>query len=193
MGNLESTDGGPGEPPSVPLLLPPGKTPMPEPCELEERFALVLVRPALLPSRRPPTPRRVPPTPAALSMPDRAGSSERPVGGRGGGVPKPGTCPRSRLLPPHFPQTSRSAARIPFPGPRRWDVFGSCWVPSQNEAFFLPYESGSRVQTRCFGEERGERRRGWLPLGVGGGIRSDAILLISEPPAGILLSCSGFA
>ncbi|XP_051016287.1 formin-like protein 3 [Acomys russatus] len=42
MGNLESTDGGPGEPPSVPLLLPPGKTPMPEPCELEERFALVL-------------------------------------------------------------------------------------------------------------------------------------------------------
>nr|XP_048300566.1 formin-like protein 3 isoform X4 [Myodes glareolus] len=42
MGNLESTEGGPGEPPSVPLLLPPGKTPMPEPCELEERFALVL-------------------------------------------------------------------------------------------------------------------------------------------------------
>ncbi|XP_029325500.1 formin-like protein 3 isoform X4 [Mus caroli] len=42
MGNLESTDGGPGEPSSVPLLLPPGKTPMPEPCELEERFALVL-------------------------------------------------------------------------------------------------------------------------------------------------------
>ncbi|EHH66259.1 Formin-like proteiny 2 domain-containing protein 3, partial [Macaca fascicularis] len=31
-----------GEPPSVPLLLPPGKMPMPEPCELEERFALVL-------------------------------------------------------------------------------------------------------------------------------------------------------
>ncbi|EHH20708.1 Formin-like proteiny 2 domain-containing protein 3, partial [Macaca mulatta] len=30
------------EPPSVPLLLPPGKMPMPEPCELEERFALVL-------------------------------------------------------------------------------------------------------------------------------------------------------
>ncbi|KAM5288261.1 formin-like protein 3 isoform 2-T2 [Ctenodactylus gundi] len=42
MGNLESADGGPGEPPSVPLLLPPGKMPMPEPCELEERFALVL-------------------------------------------------------------------------------------------------------------------------------------------------------
>ncbi|XP_055482967.1 formin-like protein 3 isoform X3 [Psammomys obesus] len=42
MGNLESSEGGPGEPPSVPLLLPPGKTPMPEPCELEERFALVL-------------------------------------------------------------------------------------------------------------------------------------------------------
>uniref|UniRef100_A0A8C2LXL6 Formin-like 3 n=1 Tax=Cricetulus griseus TaxID=10029 RepID=A0A8C2LXL6_CRIGR len=42
MGNLESTEGSPGEPPSVPLLLPPGKTPMPEPCELEERFALVL-------------------------------------------------------------------------------------------------------------------------------------------------------
>lgn len=61
MGNLESTDGGPGEPPSVPLLLPPGKTPMPEPCELEERFALVLVRRALLPSRRSPLP---PPGPA---------------------------------------------------------------------------------------------------------------------------------
>ncbi|XP_069896670.1 formin-like protein 3 isoform X3 [Dipodomys merriami] len=42
MGNLESAEGGPGEPPSVPLLLPPGKMPMPEPCELEERFALVL-------------------------------------------------------------------------------------------------------------------------------------------------------
>ncbi|XP_053411374.1 formin-like protein 3 isoform X5 [Nycticebus coucang] len=42
MGNLESTEGGPAEPPSVPLLLPPGKMPMPEPCELEERFALVL-------------------------------------------------------------------------------------------------------------------------------------------------------
>ncbi|XP_060051383.1 formin-like protein 3 isoform X1 [Erinaceus europaeus] len=42
MGNLESTDGGPGEPPSVSLLPPPGKMPMPEPCELEERFALVL-------------------------------------------------------------------------------------------------------------------------------------------------------
>lgn len=44
MGNLESAEGGPGEPPSVALLPPPGKTPMPEPCELEERFALVLVR-----------------------------------------------------------------------------------------------------------------------------------------------------
>ncbi|KAL0611605.1 hypothetical protein AAY473_018229 [Plecturocebus cupreus] len=44
MGNLESAEGSPGEPPSVPLLLPPGKMPMPEPCELEERFALVLVR-----------------------------------------------------------------------------------------------------------------------------------------------------
>ncbi|KAI2565561.1 formin like 3 [Homo sapiens] len=42
MGNLESAEGVPGEPPSVPLLLPPGKMPMPEPCELEERFALVL-------------------------------------------------------------------------------------------------------------------------------------------------------
>lgn len=43
MGNLESAEGGPGEPPSVSLLPPPGKMPMPEPCELEERFALVLV------------------------------------------------------------------------------------------------------------------------------------------------------
>ncbi|XP_062059688.1 formin-like protein 3 isoform X5 [Lepus europaeus] len=42
MGNLESAEGGPGEPPPVSLLLPPGKMPMPEPCELEERFALVL-------------------------------------------------------------------------------------------------------------------------------------------------------
>ncbi|XP_055976163.1 formin-like protein 3 isoform X4 [Sorex fumeus] len=42
MGNLESAEGGPGEPPSVSLLPPPGKKPMPEPCELEERFALVL-------------------------------------------------------------------------------------------------------------------------------------------------------
>ncbi|XP_049639602.1 formin-like protein 3 isoform X2 [Suncus etruscus] len=42
MGNLESAEGGPGEPPAVSLLPPPGKMPMPEPCELEERFALVL-------------------------------------------------------------------------------------------------------------------------------------------------------
>ncbi|XP_068948701.1 formin-like protein 3 isoform X3 [Petaurus breviceps papuanus] len=42
MGNLESAEAGPGEPPPVPLLLPPGKMPMPEPCELEERFTLVL-------------------------------------------------------------------------------------------------------------------------------------------------------
>ncbi|XP_058529731.1 formin-like protein 3 isoform X2 [Ochotona princeps] len=42
MGNLESAEGGLGEPPPVSLLLPPGKMPMPEPCELEERFALVL-------------------------------------------------------------------------------------------------------------------------------------------------------
>ncbi|TKC38881.1 hypothetical protein EI555_004687 [Monodon monoceros] len=42
MGNLESAEGGQGEPPSVSLLPPPGKMPMPEPCELEERFALVL-------------------------------------------------------------------------------------------------------------------------------------------------------
>ncbi|XP_059969059.1 formin-like protein 3 isoform X3 [Mesoplodon densirostris] len=42
MGNLESAEGSQGEPPSVSLLPPPGKMPMPEPCELEERFALVL-------------------------------------------------------------------------------------------------------------------------------------------------------
>ncbi|XP_006887849.1 PREDICTED: formin-like protein 3-like [Elephantulus edwardii] len=43
IGNLENSEGAPGEPPSgVPLLLPPGKMPMPKPCELEERFALVL-------------------------------------------------------------------------------------------------------------------------------------------------------
>lgn len=58
MGNLESSEGGAGEPPSVSLLPPPGKMPMPEPCELEERFALVLVRaePRLFPSYRPPGP-----------------------------------------------------------------------------------------------------------------------------------------
>ena len=50
MGNLESAEGGPGEPPSVSLLPPPGKMPMPEPCELEERFALVLVRADSVPS-----------------------------------------------------------------------------------------------------------------------------------------------
>ncbi|XP_074126552.1 formin-like protein 3 isoform X3 [Sminthopsis crassicaudata] len=42
MGNLESAEAGPGEPTPVPLLLPPGRMPMPEPCELEERFTLVL-------------------------------------------------------------------------------------------------------------------------------------------------------
>lgn len=58
MGNLESAEGGPGEPSSVSLLPPPGKMPMPEPCELEERFALVLVRadPVPSPSYRPPPP-----------------------------------------------------------------------------------------------------------------------------------------
>lgn len=56
MGNLESAEGGAGEPPSVSLLPPPGKMPMPEPCELEERFALVLVRaePSLFPLLPPP-------------------------------------------------------------------------------------------------------------------------------------------
>ncbi|XP_067170334.1 formin-like protein 3 isoform X1 [Apteryx mantelli] len=49
MGNVESADGealprGPGAAaaPAGPGLLVPGKMPMPEPCELEERFALVL-------------------------------------------------------------------------------------------------------------------------------------------------------
>ncbi|XP_039370606.1 formin-like protein 3 isoform X5 [Mauremys reevesii] len=48
MGNVESADGEPlpRSPGGAPLggsgLLPPGKMPMPEPCELEERFALVL-------------------------------------------------------------------------------------------------------------------------------------------------------
>lgn len=54
MGNLESNEGGPGDPPSVPLLLPAGKMPMPEPCELEERFALVLVRAEFKPLLLPP-------------------------------------------------------------------------------------------------------------------------------------------
>lgn len=60
MGNLESAEGGPGEPPSVALLPPPGKMPMPEPCELEERFALVLVRaePSPLPLLPPPRSQR---------------------------------------------------------------------------------------------------------------------------------------
>lgn len=60
MGNLESADGGPGEPPSVSLLPPPGKMPMPEPVELEERFALVLVRaqPRPFPLRPPPRSQR---------------------------------------------------------------------------------------------------------------------------------------
>ena len=60
MGNLESAEGGPGEPPSVSLLPPPGKMPMPEPCELEERFAVVLVRadPVPSPSYRSPQPPR---------------------------------------------------------------------------------------------------------------------------------------
>lgn len=139
MGNLESTDGGPGEPPSVPLLLPPGKTPMPEPCELEERFALVLVRPALLPSRRPHSPRRVPPTPAAPSTPGPAGSSERPVGGRGGGVPKPETCPRSRLLPPHFPQISRIRCRNSIPGTSLVGRFRKLLGPQPKSGIFPPF------------------------------------------------------
>uniref|UniRef100_A0A8C8RUQ0 Formin like 3 n=1 Tax=Pelusios castaneus TaxID=367368 RepID=A0A8C8RUQ0_9SAUR len=48
MGNVESADGEPlprgpgGSPLAGPGLLPPGKMPMPEPGELEERFALVL-------------------------------------------------------------------------------------------------------------------------------------------------------
>ncbi|KAM4880914.1 formin-like protein 3 [Sylvia borin] len=49
MGNVESADGealprGPGSPvaPGGAGLFAPGKMPMPEPCELEERFALVL-------------------------------------------------------------------------------------------------------------------------------------------------------
>lgn len=193
MGNLESTDGGPGEPPSVPLLLPPGKTPMPEPCELEERFALVLVRPALLPSSRPPPPAgsRPPPQPglrltgpAARSGPSGVGEEGSPSPGPAGGPDS--SLPTSLRLPGPLPEFhSRDLA-----GGTVSEAVGS---PAKIRHFFLPYESGSRIQTRCFGEEREERRRGWLSLGVGGGIRSDAILLISEPPAGILLSYSGFA
>lgn len=65
MGNLESTEGSPGEPPSVSLLPPTGKMPMPEPCELEERFALVLVRaePSPFPLLPPPHPHPQVPAP----------------------------------------------------------------------------------------------------------------------------------
>lgn len=126
MGNLESTEGGPGEPPSVPLLLPPGKTPMPEPCELEERFALVLVRRAPLPSRRTPPPAGSRPPPQPRQRLTRLRSSERPIGG-----PQAPDLPEVQT-PPRFPQASRSAAGIPFPGPRWWDDFGSRWVPSPN-------------------------------------------------------------
>lgn len=102
MGNLESTDGGPGEPPSVPLLLPPGKTPMPEPCELEERFALVLVRPALPPSRRPP-----PPAPAGSRPPPQP---RRGSGRRGPQAPDlPEVQTRPPPLPSDFPVCCRNS------------------------------------------------------------------------------------
>lgn len=82
MGNLESAEGGPGEPPSVSLLPPPGKMPMPEPCELEERFALVLVRAEpspfpLLPSPRSQCPGRTLPGCPYPAHPLRWGGSDR--------------------------------------------------------------------------------------------------------------------
>lgn len=114
MGNLESTEGGPGEPPSVPLPLPPGKTPMPEPCELEERFALVLVRragAAAFPAAPPPHPRGSPPTPAARSTLDPLGSSGRPSRGRGGRTGRRARdLPEVQTPPPHF-------LRLPGPLP----------------------------------------------------------------------------
>lgn len=149
MGNLESTEGGPGEPPSVPLLLPPGKTPMPEPCELEERFALVLVRPARL-AACPPPPKAPagsrPRPPPARSTPDPASHAGSRAGGspgaarRGSGRrgPQAPDLPAVQT-PPHFPQTSRSAAGIPsLAGRLISEAVGS---PAQVR-LFLPRERG---------------------------------------------------
>lgn len=137
MGNLESADGGPGEPPSVSLLPPPGKMPMPEPCELEERFALVLVRaePSPFPLLPPPRSRR--PGWDLAAVPPRARPFSR--GCRQTPVPlwKPRAAAgrRARLArqprqPGRGPLTAVSTTGhlggVPSPG------------PSQDPDFFLP-------------------------------------------------------
>lgn len=134
MGNLESAEGGPGEPPSVSLLPPPGKMPMPEPCELEERFALVLVRaePSPFPFLKPPRSQRPgwdlatvrppgPPfsqgfrqTPASSTFP---GTFEQPPAG-----------PDSPVwdLPTDASTSGHLGGEVPSPG------------PPQDPDFFLP-------------------------------------------------------
>lgn len=171
MGNLESTEGGPGEPPSVPLLLPPGKTPMPEPCELEERFALVLVSPALLPSRHPPTPRRVPPTPAARSAPDPASnagpgarSSPSGVGEEGSPSPRPARGPDSSPLPSDFPVACRNS----IPGTSLVGRFRKLLGPQTKSGFSSRVRVGLAAIPDVSGG-RGEKRteKGLAALGRG--------------------------
>lgn len=126
MGNLESAEGGPGEPPPVSLLLPPGKMPMPEPCELEERFALVLVRV----EPRGPRPLLAPPRPLG----------SRPAHTAASPFTFPGTCGPPRRGPgngrrgtPGF--SLRSCVRSPPPGETAWLVSSrrlpGVWVPQQ--------------------------------------------------------------
>jgi hypothetical protein len=136
MGNLESAEGGPGEPPSVSLLLPPGKMPMPEPCELEERFALVLVRtePSPFPLPRPPGSRRpgwdfvpglVPPTPSARARTDPGlrclPGDPRAAAGRPG---QPRREPRGQRLN-RWALRRKVGGEVPSPGPPENPDFSS--------------------------------------------------------------------
>lgn len=130
MGNLESAEGGPGEPSSVSLLPPPGKMPMPEPCELEERFALVLVRADPVPSpsyRPPPTPAQAPiSAPRGGLCPD---SSVRPTPSvripNGPRPPAPFQALSSPVgdLPSEASTSRHLGGGVPNPGPPQYPEF----------------------------------------------------------------------
>lgn len=189
MGNLESTEGAPGEPPSVSLLPPPGKMPMPEPCELEERFALVLVSAE-------PAPPRPPTDPGLGAFPGNLGRSPacRIAPSRTSG-PTPqlldaweeGSPAGERPGDPDFSLFSLVFAPLSSPPPREPPGVSGFLIPEPlagvgaggpllGLARTLPLLTWTLrwewvllpPRTRCLEERKGERGGGWQPVCVWG-------------------------